>query len=305
MNANTKPLKSHTMKLSILIKVLLLCLIRQAALAASGSSERPVSLKSITLDNGIMLEYAEQGHPNGLPVLLLHGFTDSWRSYEMVLPFLPSHLHVFSITLRGHGNSSKPGAGYEPCDFADDIAAFMRAIKLKSAVIVGHSMGSTIAQCVAVRYPELASGIVLTSALADFNQPVMAGFREFVQELTDPIDSAFIAEFQTGGAVRPVPLEQIKTFIAESMKVPAHVWKSVTSGWAKGDFTRQLVTYNKPVLIIWGEQDEMCTRSDQERLLQSLRYSTLIVYEGAGHAVPWEEPEQLALHLTKFVSMID
>jgi pimeloyl-ACP methyl ester carboxylesterase len=264
-----------------------------------------MTVKTITLENEVILEYVEQGNSTGLPVILLHGFTDSWRSFESVLPYLPSHLHVYAITQRGHGNSSKPATGYNPRDFADDVAAFMRAVKLKSAVVVGHSMGSTIAQCFAVNYPELTEGIVLVASFADFEQPHIVEFRDFLQQLSDPIDSIFIAEFQAGTIQKPISDHQLKTFIGESMKVPARVWKDVSAQWVHGNFAEALKNYDKSALIIWGDKDAYCFYRDQKVLMESLRHSTLITFEGIGHAVHWEEPERFALHLTKFVSMND
>ena len=291
---------------SLIFKVLLLCIVKYGAAASvSDVAERTVTLKTIALDNGIVLEYAEQGHQNGLPVILLHGFTDSWRSFEPVLPYLSSHMHVYAITQRGHGNSSKPNTGYNPKDFADDVAAFMRGMNLKSALLVGHSMGSTVAQCFAVNYPELTTGIVLVSAFADYEQPHVSDFISQIQQMNDPVDSMFIAEFQSGTIKKPVSSELLHTFIGESMKVPARVWRDVSAQWVQVDFSVALKNYDKPALIIWGDQDEICLYRDQKVLLESLRHSNLITYEGIGHALHWEEPERFALHLTQFISNID
>ena len=79
------------------------------------------------------LPYVEQGDPAGVPVVLLHGGTDSWRSFEPVLPYLPGSIHAFALTLRGHGDASRPAAGYRPRDFAADVAAFLDSQGLESA----------------------------------------------------------------------------------------------------------------------------------------------------------------------------
>lgn len=71
----------------------------------------PAPLKTVTLSTGVTLQYAEQGDPNGVLVILLHSIPDSWYSYEPVLPHLPQSLHVYTITQRGFGNSDKPATG--------------------------------------------------------------------------------------------------------------------------------------------------------------------------------------------------
>ena len=64
------------------------------------------------LSTGVRMNYVERGDRRGTPVVLLHGYSDSWRSYDRVLPLLPSSLRVFAVTQRGHGDSGKPETGY-------------------------------------------------------------------------------------------------------------------------------------------------------------------------------------------------
>ena len=83
------------------------------------------SIKSVELPGRVRLEYVEQGDPAGVPVLMLHGVTDSWRSFEPLLPHLPASLHAFALSQRGHGDATRPVTGYYPQDFAADLAAFI------------------------------------------------------------------------------------------------------------------------------------------------------------------------------------
>ena len=66
------------------------------------------TVKTVTLSNGLRLPYVEQGHAAGVPVVLLHGITDSWRSYECVMPHLPPSMRAFALTQRGHGDADRP-----------------------------------------------------------------------------------------------------------------------------------------------------------------------------------------------------
>lgn len=70
------------------------------------------TIRSIDLPTGVTLQYVEQGDPKGLPAVLLHGASDSWRSYELVLPHLPQWISAIAVTQRGHGDTSRPTAGY-------------------------------------------------------------------------------------------------------------------------------------------------------------------------------------------------
>ena len=96
------------------------------------------------------LRYAEQGNPKGQPVILLHGYSDSWFSYSRILPLIDKKYDVYVPDQRGHGDSDRPVSGDTFLDFAADVIAFMDAKGLKEATIVGHSMGSFVAQHVGV-----------------------------------------------------------------------------------------------------------------------------------------------------------
>ena len=258
-------------------------------------------VRQIKLSTGVQLEYTEQGDPQGIPVVMLHGFTDSWQSFAPVLPYLPPSMHVFALSQRGHGNSSKKTTSYTPEDFAKDVAAFLKQKRVGPAVIVGHSMGSTNAQCFASRYPALTRALILVGSFAGFDKPMIHEFKAVIDGLSDPVDSLFIVEFQKSTLTRPVSDERFQSFIDESLKVPAHVWKGVAAGWASANYLNMLRNFDKPALIIWGDKDAYCPKEDQVLLNNALSNSTLLVYEGTGHANHWEEPERFANDLIDFV----
>ena len=127
-----------------------------------------LSVKQITLSNGVKLEYAEQGTANGTPVIFLHGYTDSWHSFQSVLPYLPSNVHAYALSQRGHGDSDRPSTDYAMSDFAADVADFMKQLKIGPAIIVGHSMGGLIAQQFVLDHPQLSKALVIVSSAPQF-----------------------------------------------------------------------------------------------------------------------------------------
>jgi non-heme chloroperoxidase len=154
-------------------------------------------IETIALRTGVTLPYVEQGDLAGLPVVFLHGVTDSWRSFEPVLPKLPPSIRAFALTQRGHGDAGRPASGYRCADLAADVAAFLDAQEIESAVILGHSMGSSVALRFALDFPSRTSGLVLLGAFASYrtNPAVIAFWEEAVSTLADPIDPAFAREF--------------------------------------------------------------------------------------------------------------
>lgn len=264
-----------------------------------------VKEKSIVLHGNTRLKYVEQGNKKGMPVIMLHGITDSWHSYDLVMPYLTGDAHFYIISQRGHGNSDRPASGYRPDDFADDIAAFMQQLRIRSALIVGHSMGATIAQNFAIRYPELTKGLVLIGSFANFhNNPGLEEFSKVVSQLSDPVDPQFAKEFQQSTLTKTVPPAFFDTVVNESAKVPAHVWQGVMNEFNKVDYIRQLKEVKKPTLIFWGDKDLFALRVDQDMLHGAIPGSVLVVYEGTGHAVHWEEPGRFAWDLASFIKQL-
>jgi pimeloyl-ACP methyl ester carboxylesterase len=263
-------------------------------------------VRSIELPDRVWLEYVEHGDLTGIPMLLLHGVTDSWRSFERVLPHLPPRIWAFAISQRGHGDSARPAAGYRTRDFAADVAAFMDAVGLGSAVIVGHSMGSTHAMRFAIDHPGRTLGLVLAAAFACYrsNREAVAFWESAVSQLRDPIDPSFVREFQESTLAQSVPPVYLDTVVRDSLKVPARVWRAAFEGFFEDDFTTELDRITAPTLIVWGTQDSLCSRADQDTLLAAITGSRLVVYQHAGHAVHWEEPERFAADLAAFAERL-
>ena len=263
--------------------------------------------KSVALPDGVELSYVEQGEPSGIPMLLLHGVSDSWWSFEPVLPHVPASLHAFALSQRGHGDSGRPAVGFAPHEFAADVAAFMDVVGLGSAVIVGHSMGTSIAQRFALDHPGRVVGLVLAgSFFASWrgSPAVVDLWDSVISTLTDPVDPAFVREFQESTLARPVPPAFLDTIVRESLKVPARVWRAVFASFLEADFSAQLGEIKVPTLIVWGDRDAICPRSEQEALAAAIAEAQLVVYADAGHALHWEEPERFAADLVAFAERL-
>jgi non-heme chloroperoxidase len=262
-------------------------------------------VKSVELPGGLMLSYAEQGDRPGIPVVLLHGVTDSWRSFEPVLPYLPVSLHAFALSQRGHGDSGRP-ASYHTHDFARDVVEFMDALGISRAVVVGHSMGSTNAMRLAIEAPGRVMGLVLVGAFASYR--ANGGLTEFwqssVSHLTDPISPSFVREFQESTLAQSVSETFFQTVVEESLKPPARVWRASFDGFFEDACVGELDRIRAPTLLVWGTHDSLPTRKDQDELLAAIPDSRLIVYEDAGHALHWEEPERFARDLVAFVQAV-
>ncbi len=87
----------------------------------------------------------------------------------------------------------------------------------------------------------------------------------------------------------------------ESLKVPARVWKATFEGLLEDDSSEELDKIKASTLIVWGDQDAVVPRSDQETFEARIADSRLVIYPGAGHALYCEEPALFASDLAAFV----
>ncbi|HXG64807.1 MAG TPA: alpha/beta hydrolase, partial [Blastocatellia bacterium] len=255
------------------------------------------------LSTGVRLRYAEQGDPAGRPLILLHGYSDSWFSFSRVLPALAATFHVFALDQRGHGDSDRPESGYAMPDFAADVAAFMDAMGIRRAAIAGHSMGSFVAQHVAAAAPERVARLVLIGSVTAPRR--LAGFDEFqqaVESLNDPVPEEFAREFQVSTVYQPLPDDFMQRVIAESLKLPARVWRAIMGGMLAADAAAPLKQIETPTLILWGDRDAYCRRAEQDALAASLADAVLKAYPETGHALHWERPEQFVRDLEAFIT---
>lgn len=263
-------------------------------------------IHSVELPRGVTLQYVEQGDPSGIPVLLLHGVTDSWRSFEPVLPQLPASIRAFALTQRGHGHASRPPTGYRYADFAADLAAFMDILGLESALIVGHSMGSAIAQRFAIDHPGRTFGLVLIGAfVGEARNPVLVEAEAIVSKLTDPIDPGFVREFQVSTLAQPVPPAFLDTVVEESLKVPARVWREVFETLRDDDVAAECGRISVPTLVILGDRDCFAAPDVVEARARDIAGARLLVYRGAGHALHWEEPARFAADVAAFTETLE
>ncbi len=236
-------------------------------------------------------------------MLLLHAWGESHRSFDRLLPLLRHTVLAMAIDQRGHGAADRPEAGYELADFAADVVAFMDAVGLSSAVLLGSSSGGYVAQQVAITNPNRVAGLVLVGSPRTLRG--RPSFTDEVEQLSDPVDATWVRQSLTWfPRFHQVPESYIEDRVQDGARIPANVWRETFSGLCNATPPTDTATINCPTLIIWGERDELLTREHEENLAGAIPGSRLVVYENTGHLVLWEQPERVARDLTTFVESI-
>jgi pimeloyl-ACP methyl ester carboxylesterase len=256
----------------------------------------------VAIASGVALDYLEQGDPAGLPVVLLHGYSDSRQSYQPLLATLPHGRRLIAVSHRGHGDSDKPASCYDTAELAADIGHFMDALGIDRAVIVGHSMSSQVAQRFAALRPDRTTALVLMGAFATLKgHPAINALRQGVATLGDPVDPVFARAFQRSTLARRVPSWFFETVVAESLKVPARVWRLALDAQIAEDCAAYHAAIAAPTLVLWGDKDGIGSWAQQDRIAASIRDARLTVYRGIGHAPHWEAPHRVAADVATFL----
>ncbi len=254
--------------------------------------------QKIELPTGITMAYVEMGTEDGDPLVLIHGMTDNSRAWSLIAPyFTEAGYHVYMVDLRGHGETDKPNNGfYTTDDYAEDVAAFMEAKGIEKADIIGHSLGSMTAQTFEFLYPEKCKHVVWESTTPVNADALGTYYYEYGVGLgaDGTPDDAFMEEWYTNP--NPVDEEFLKYEMEESQALPGDDWKCIAGGASFSNLEPYYSFFdeNIPTLILWGSEDGFFNEDVQNAIKERVPFAKFIAYEGNGHNIQWEIPEQMA-----------
>jgi len=232
------------------------------------------------------------------PVILLHGAGEIHLSWHPQIRRLAGE-KVYAPDLPGHGKSE--GAGRQSIDeYADDVLAFMKELKIEAAVIVGHSMGSAVALTLALKYPKQVLGLGLLGSGSKLRVS---------QTLLETVGNPNTFEAAVGMVNENCfSADAPQNLLELSRRTMLEIRPPVLSGdflaCNEFDVTSQLENINIPTLIICGAEDKMMPVKFSESLRDAIANSQLHILENAGHMVMLEQPDAVADLLKKFVDGI-
>ena len=284
------------------INVLLICILFTVQNLASQTDNFVSTKKGVKLSTGISMKYLEFGSENEETIVLLHGYTDTSRSYKDVIQGIQKIKPKFRIIcpdLRGHGDSSLP-TNYEDFrieDFSNDILALMNHKNVSKFHLVGHSFGGMIAQDIAVNHPERIESLILISTLSDAT--INSAINDFLMEalIFGQWKSQLIANFGSEWKDKSYQLttnylgEEVLNFLKENwvtedransvlineiyqetINTPLATWFETLNHISQFHISSKLEHLKVPTLVIWGADDELMPNNpDQSRLKSNLK----------------------------------
>lgn len=269
---------------------------------------------------GNKIFYRERGNPKRPTVLLIHGLCSSSFSWRQSLKILPQEgFHVIAVDLNGFGFSSKlRTADYSHSEQARVLQRIVRAKKITSISVVGHSMGASVALHLAQIFPFLVDKIILVGGAVYED----ITFRHRLGYLLRFPPLARWARLTTEAAVRIMETGPGKRILKKVIVNQQALAEELLQGYAvfrqtrdwdwgivgttrdsyKNALPKQLATVHQPVVLLYGDQDQITPLEIARRLNDRLSNSTLEELYGMGHIPMEDDPDRfnriLIKHLT-------
>lgn len=254
----------------------------------------------------VYCQYKMNGKP---PIILIHGVLASMHTFHKLIPILTKHYSVIAIDLPGFGKSEKSSSFiYSYQNYAQLVIQCIDYFKLDKVNIVGHSMGGQIALNVALQKPDkidhlilLASSGYLPKAKTWLTYATYLPFSHLAAKFflrhetvlanlqTVLYDHSYITEEIINEYERPLKEKNFYKALVRLLR------------YREGDLSReQLHHISKPVLIIWGEEDQVLSPEIGERLAKDLPHATFMSYSKTGHLLTEEKPQEIGEEIINF-----
>jgi len=182
--------------------------------ASAQADSSPHRVQFVTVDQGVQLEVLDWGG-SGRPLIFLAGAGDTAHRFDGFAPQFTAQHHVYGITRRGFGASSKPApanGNYSADHLGDDVLAVMKTLHIDRPVLIGHSIAGEELSSVGSRFPEKVSGLIYLDAATDFAfyDPAHPIVEVEMNDIRRRID-----EIEAGGVDEKKKLLELETAIAK------------------------------------------------------------------------------------------
>ena len=288
----------------------------------------------IALSTGVTLNVQRGGPDDGAPILFLHGFPESHRTWRGVMPDLARDFRVIAPDQRGFGASDKPEGveNYRTDRILEDLIALADALGLGRFTLVGHDWGGAVAWLAALRHPDRIERLVIVNAphplvfqksliedeaqraasqyISAFRNPAMEagiaamGFATFYEKtfgghadlslIPNEEKAAYLADWAAPGALTAM----LNWYRASEIVVPAIGAEARAPAWT----TLPFPTLTVPTLVIWGLKDKALLPVQLGALHEVVADLRTAATGDAGHFIPWEYPAFVVAAIRDFIT---
>lgn len=269
-----------------------------------------------TTDDGVRLYYEETGA--GVPLVFVHEFAGDHRSWEPQVRYFSRRYRCVTYNARGYPPSDVPDdvSLYSQQIATDDVAAVMRHLGIAKAHIVGLSMGGFATLHFGIRYPELASALVVAGCGYGAPKGERDKFQREAEALADRFETVGIDVVTKAYGAGPTRVqyenkdprgyaEFLQQFSEHSAKGSAMTLRGVQARRPSlYDLQAELSRIAVPMLLVTGDEDEPCLDANVY-MKRTIPSAGLLVTPRSGHGVNLEEPDSFNNALQQFFSTVE
>lgn len=290
-------------------------------------------LTRIALSTGVELDVAITGPADAPPLILLHGFPESHRTWRYVMAHFAGRYRLIAPDQRGFAGSSKPEGveAYQPKAMVADLLALADHLGVDTFTLVGHDWGGAIAWMAALNHPDRVKRLIMANAAhpftyqkALFDDPDQRASAQYITEMRRPDfeqiveqmgwDAYFDSRFAEPSAVSRITPEERAIYLAQ-WQTPGAFTAMVN--WYRasplivppleGDverpayLDRPFPPVTQPTLLYWA-MDDYALRPSLLDGIETLVPNLTLVKAPGGHFVPWEQPDALIAAMEGFLA---
>ena len=235
----------------------------------------------------------------GRKILFVHGAGSNGHTWHRQVEAIGEHNSAVALDLPGHGRSAGVEGLRTVTDYADFVAAFLDALKIKSAVILGHSMGGAIAMDLALRHSARVDALIISCSAPKFN--VSAERTEALRAVTmGRAPQAFNTDGYSPKTVKE-NFDVVREGWMEQIKTDPRVRYTDIVACSQVDLRDSIAKIDKSALIIAGADDQSTTQADAEFMAGKIRGSKSKIIADAGHFIPRERPAEYNAAIEQFL----
>lgn len=276
-----------------------------------------MSKLTVGTENSTSVELHYEDHGSGKPIVLIHGWPLSGRSWENQVPALvEAGYRVITYDRRGFGDSSKPWDGYDYDTFAADLDALLQHLDLREVTLIGFSMGGgEVVRYIANYGQERIAKAVLASAVPPYlyksadnpdgglDDAAIAGFEDGIKSDRLAFLDSFATSFFSAGDELLVsqPQRDYARDLAASASPKGTL--DCVAAFGRTDFRGDLEKISVPTLVIHGDSDGVVPfEVSGKRSAELIKGAELVVIEGGPHAINASHAQRFNQALLAFLA---
>ena len=256
--------------------------------------------------NGIRIHYEDEGE--GPPVVLVSGLSYGTWTWRWVAPLLATSHRVISLDNRGVDGSDKPPGPYTTALMAQDLLGLLDALQVPPCGLLGLSLGGFIVQEAALARPDRVERLVLM-ATSFGGRKALPPTPAALESMTNReggaravAERALKVNASAGFAERHPDRAEAYFAYRERVGMTADSYRSQLMAGVGHDAEARVSGLKMPVLILQGDQDLVVPPGNAELLKARIPHAEVKLFQGAGHLLPMERPEEVADAVRYFLS---